>query len=194
VKSESDKILSMLEEGTITAEEAQELLDAVEVEDSAPPPAGIESAGPPPDMDAIKSAWRVPFNISLIVMAISGSLLWRTRRAAGAAGLIRSLLILPATILAALSAIFIYVSKDGPWLHLRVQENSGSRFAISLPFPLHLVRGGLRLAQSQVPDQEAREKIDAAAEFLEAVESSDLQDPLTIDVRENGESVQIYLG
>ena len=192
MKSESDKILGMLEEGTITDEEAQELLDAVE--DSTPPPAGIESAGPPPDMDAVRSAWRIPFNISLIVMAISGSLLWRTRRAAGIARPFLRLLLLPVTLLAGLSAVILYLSKDGPWLHLRVREESGSRFAISLPFPLHLIRGGLRLAQSQIPDPEIQEKLDAAAEFLEAVETSDLQDPLTVDVRENGESVQIYIG
>lgn len=193
MKSESDKILSMLEEGTITAEEAQELLNAVEDTPSAP--ASLNTADSyRPDMDKFRSAWRLPFNISLIVMAISGSLLWRTRRAAGIARLLPRLLFLPVTLLAGISALFIYVSKDGPWLHLRVQEESGSRFAISLPFPLHLVRGTLRLAQSQVPDQETREKLDAAAEFLEAVETSDLQDPLTIDVRENGETVQIYLG
>ena len=192
VKSESDKILSMLEEGSITAEEAEELLAAVE--DSPPPPAGIESSDPPPDMDAIRSAWRIPFNISLILMAISGSLLFRTRKAAGLAGLLRRLFFWPVTILSGLVAILVYFSKDGPWLHVRVREDDGSRFAISLPFPLHLIRGGLRIAQSQVPDPEVREKLDVAAEFLEAVETSDLQDPLTVDVRENGESVQVYIG
>ena len=192
MKSESDKILGMLDEGTITAEEAQELLDAVE---EAPPVLDdVDMAGTRPDMDEIRSAWRVPFNISLIVMGISGSLLWRTRRAAGIAGLFRRLLLLPVTLIAGLSAVLLYFSKDGPWLHVRVRQESGSRFAISLPFPLHLIRGGLRLAQSQIPDPEIQEKLDAAAEFLEAVETADLQDPLTVDVRENGESVQIFIG
>jgi len=192
VKSESDKILSMLEEGTISAEEAQELLDAVE--DSPPPPYAMDPDSSRPDMDQVRSAWRVPFNISVIVTAISGSLLWRSRRASGLAKPLLRLFLLPVTIVAGIAALFIYISKDGPWLHLRVQEESGSRFAMSLPFPLHLLRGALRFAQSQVADQDAQEKIDAAADFLEAVETADIQDPLTIDVRENGESVQIYLG
>ena len=192
MKSESDKILGMLEEGTITAEEAQELLDAVE--EAPPVMEELDTADSHPDMDQVRSTWRVPFNISLIVMGISGSLLWRARRAAGIAGLFRSLLLLPVTLIAGLSAVLLYFSKDGPWLHLRVRSDDGDRFAISLPFPLHLARGGIRLAQSQIPDQETREKLDAAAEFLEAVETSDLQDPLTIDVKENGESVQIYIG
>jgi len=154
----------------------------------------VDLNGSRPDMEQIRSAWRVPFNISLIVTAISGSLLWRSRRASGLAKPILRLLLLPVTILGGLAALFIYISKDGPWLHLRVQEESGSRFAISLPFPLHLIRGALRFVQTQVPDQEAQEKLDAAADFLEAVEAADIQDPLTIDVREDGESVQIYLG
>ena len=192
MKSENDKILGMLEEGTITAEEAQELLDAVE--EAPPVQDDLDTADSRPDMYQIRSAWRVPFNISLIVMAISGSLIWRTRRAAGIAGLFRLLLLLPVTLIAGLSAVILYFSKDGPWLHMRVRSDDGDRFAISLPFPLHLARGGLRLAQSQVPDQEMREKIDAAADFLEAVETSDLQDPLTIDIREDGESVQFFIG
>jgi hypothetical protein len=192
VKSESDKILGMLEEGTITAEEAQELLDAVE---EAPPELDdLDTAVAGPDMDQIRAAWRVPFNISLIVMAISGSLIWRTRRAAGIARLFGRLLLFPVTLIAGLTAVILYLSKDGPWLHMRLRSDDGDRFALSLPFPLHLARGGLRLAQSQVPDEETREKLDAAAEFLEAVETSDLQDPLTIDVREDGDSVQIFIG
>lgn len=192
MKSESDKILSMLEEGTITAEEADELLGAVEESGSAAE--GFELSEPPPDMEQVRSTWRIPFNISLIVMAISGSLLWRTRRATGLGGLIRTLLLLPVTIVAGLSAAILYFSKNGPWLYLRVRSEDGDRFAVGLPFPLHLIRGGLRFAQSQVPDPEMGEKLDAAAEFLEAIETSDLQDPMTIDVKDEGDSVQIYLG
>lgn len=192
MKTESDKILSMLEEGSITADEAQELLDAVE--DSTPAPPIMEPVDPPPDMDQFRSTWRIPFNISLIVMAISGSLFWRTRRASGPPGLIRRLLFLPVTIIAGITAIFVYISKDGPWIHVRVKEDDGSRFAISLPFPLNLVRGGLRIAQTQVPDPDLREKLDIAADFLEAVEASDIQDPLTVDINDEGDSVQVFIG
>ena len=192
MKSESDKILSMLEEGTITAEEADELLEAVE--ESPPTPQAVDPGEPPPRMENIRAAWRVPFNISLVVTAISGSLFIRTRRARGLAKVIWTLLLAPVMVISGLAAVLLYFSKDGPWLHVRVREEDGDRFAISLPFPLHLIRGAVRLAQSQVPDPEMVEKLDAAAEFLEAVEAADLQDPMTIDVRDEGESVQIYLG
>ncbi len=192
MKSESDKILSMLEEGSITADEAQELLDAIE--DTAYDQQAVGTTDSPPDMERIRSSWRIPFNISLVVMAISGSLLWRTRRAAGLLGLIRGLLLLPVTLIAGLSAAILYFSKDGPWVHLRVRSENNSRFALSLPFPIHWIRGGLRLAQSQVPDPEVGEMLDAAAEFLQALETSNLQDPVTIDIRDEGESVEIFLG
>lgn len=192
MKSESDKILNMLEEGTITADEAQELLDAVD--DGAYDQPVSTTAEPPPNMAKIRSSWRLPFNISLVVMAISGSLLWRTRRAAGILGFIRGLLLLPVTLIAGLSAAILYFSKDGPWVHVRVRSENDSRFALSAPFPIQWIREGLRLVQSQVPDPEVGEKLDAAAEFLQAMESSNLQDPLTIDIRDEGESVEIFLG
>jgi hypothetical protein len=118
----------------------------------------------------------------------------RTRRAAGIGRLVRGLILLPVTAIAGVAAVILYLSKNGPWLYLRVRSDDGDRFAIGLPFPLHLIRGGLRLVQSQVPDPDIGEKIDMAAEFLEAIETSDLQDPMTIDVRDEGDSVQIYFG
>lgn len=192
MKSESDKILSMLQEGTISAAEAEELLEAVE--DSPPVSRAAGFGDPPPDMDHLRSNWRQPFNISLIIAAISGSLMWRTRRASGLGKLLRNLLLMPLVLISAISALLLYFSKDGPWFHIRLRSADGDRLALSLPFPLQLIRGGLQLAQSQVPDPEVADKLNIAAEFLEEIESSDLQDPVTIDLKDEGDSVQIYLG
>jgi hypothetical protein len=191
VKSENDKILSMLEEGTITAAEAEELLDAVAEENNISETTRL--LGPRPDLAAVRSAWRLPFNISLLIMAFSASLLWRTRRAAGLARLLRALFLFPAALLSGLSALFLYLSQNGPWLYLRLRADDADRFALSLPFPLHWIRDSLRFVQTQLADQEAQQRLEAAAEFLEAVETSHVEDPLYIDLTEEGNSVEIYL-
>jgi hypothetical protein len=191
MKSESDKILSMLEQGTITAAEAEELLDALE-EDTD----GVEVThivGPRPTSKEVRSAWRLPFNISLVVMTVSGSLLWRTRGSSGFFSFLKRLILLPITFVAGLSALILYLSKNGPWLYLRFRSVEGNKFAFSLPFPLNWARRGLRAAQEQVDDPEVQGKLDAVADFLEAVETSNLEDPVSINVREDGESVEIYL-
>lgn len=191
MKSESDKILSMLEEGTITAAEAEELLDAVEEDTSSTEVRQV--TGPRPTAEEVRSAWRLPFNISLVVMALSGSLLWRTRGTGGFFSFLKKLILLPITFIAGLSALILYLSKNGPWLFLRIRSAEGNKFAMSLPFPLNWARAGLRAAQEQIDDPQVQEKLDAVADFLEAVETSNLTDPVSIDVREDGESVEIYL-
>ena len=191
MKSESDKILSMLEEGTISAAEAEELLDAVAEEDVVAEATHV--IGPRPDMAEVRAARRLPFNISLVIMTLSTSLLWRTRRTAGLVRLLRALFLLPLAVISGLSALILYLTKNGPWLYLRIRADDVDRFAFSLPFPLHWIRDGLQFAQTQVPDQEAQQKLETAAEFLEAVQTSNVQDPLTIDLSEEGNSVEIYL-
>jgi len=190
--SEHEKILHMVEQGTITAEEAQELLDAMEdYEDES----GIDDlVYDVPEAFGSRQIWRRPFGISMVVATIGGSLLLRTRRATGLFTWFRGVVLLPLTLVAMLVAVVTYLSKDGPWLHVRVRSAERERISLSLPFPLHLIRGGLRMARSQISDNEIGEKMDAAAEFLEAVETSDLRDPLTIDVMDEGNNVQIFLG
>jgi len=190
--SEHEKILHMVEQGTITAEEAQELLDAMEdYEDES----GIDDlVYDVPEAFGSRQIWRRPFGISMVVATIGGSLLLRTRRATGLFTWFRGVVLLPLTLVAMLVAVVTYLSKDGPWLHVRVRSAERERISLSLPFPLHLIRGGLLMARSQISDNEIGEKMDAAAEFLEAVETSDLRDPLTIDVMDEGNNVQIFLG
>jgi hypothetical protein len=130
----------------------------------------------------------------MLALLVSGSGLLQTRRSTGLPGLLRRFLFWPVTILAALTALITYLSKDGPWLHMRIRSADGDRIAISLPFPIHLLRGALRMATTQVPNEDAQEKLDAAVTFLEAVETADISDPVTIDVRDEGDNIQIFLG
>ena len=148
---ERDKILKMLEEGTISAEEAEELLAAIEGDYDDP--AAVDTVYEGPDMSQFRSYWRRPFTIAAVVLLVSGSGLLGTRGSRGLAGLLRRLLFWPVTLLAALTAVITYLSKDGPWLHMRIRSADGERIAISLPFPLHLLRGALRIATTQRPQR-----------------------------------------
>lgn len=192
---EQDKILSMLEEGTISAEEADVLLAAVEedVDDSSPHMKAAYPVGSPPDRGQVSEAWRLPFNISLVVAALSGSLLWRARRASRLANVVLTILLLPVMLVSGSFALFLYLSRSGPWLYMRIRGREGQRFAFSLPFPLEWARSAIQFIQSQEPDVEVREKLDMAGEFLAAVDSSDIQEPVSIDISDEGGRIEIYL-
>ena len=191
---EKDKILSMLEEGAITAEEANVLLEAVEDvgQDAAQTAAPLQQ-GPPPDRAVVREAWRLPFNVSLIVTALAGSLLWRSRRAAGIVRILSTIVLLPLTLISSLSALLFYLSKNGPWLFLRIKSEEGRDFSFSLPFPLDWARGAIDFIQRQEPETDVREKLEMASEFLAAVEASDLQEPVSVDISDEGGHVEVYL-
>jgi hypothetical protein len=190
MSSERDKILAMVEEGTISAEEANELLEAVEQKENKTP------QGPDfswPDMPQRGQAWQRPFNISLLGAVTGGLLLLITRKASGFWSFIRLFVLWPLTLTAALIALITYFTKDSPWIHLRVKTHDGQDFAVSLPFPAEGLQKALRFAREQATDENVREKIDAAAEILAEMDTGDLKDPVVIDISDEGDSVQVFL-
>lgn len=74
-----------------------------------------------------------------------------------------------------------------------MQQESGQRFAISLPLPLQPVRSGIDMARQWVTDDKSGDILDAASEFLTAIDSQEAGDPLTIDV-DDGDKVQVFVG
>lgn len=188
---EQEKILSLLETGKINAAEADELLATLDASDMA---FAESNAGENlPDMSRYRQLWRVPFSISLGVLGFSAMILLSLRGAKDRRGRFIKTLTLPITILAALGALISYWSKSAPWIHVRVQEEDGQRFAISLPLPLQPVRGGIDLARQWVTDDKSGDILDAASEFLAAIDAQEVGDPLTIDV-DDGDKVQVFVG
>jgi hypothetical protein len=192
MSSERDKILAMLEEGTISAAEANELLAAISAEDSADT-IGDTAEFAWPDMPARGQAWQRPFNVALLGSATGATLLLSTRNATGFMRFVRAVFFWPLTIFSGVAALITYISKDSPWLHVRVHSDDGTDFQISLPFPARAMQEALRVARSNAPNDDVKEKIDAAAEFLAAMDTSNLKDPLVIDISDEGDSVQVYL-
>jgi len=197
------QILTMLEQGTITADEAARLLNALSAEDSsngAPEAAMPTEAVVEPEpigFDPHSKRWQglqqIPFAISLTVLIVTAWGLYATYQKAGAItfGWVLLLLLFLVALFATVVSIWMI---NAPWLHVRIREGSGRRISISLPIPLLLAQWGIRIARRYVDDQTAT-YLDTSAEFLDAMRKDRKQsEPIMIDVDEGDQHVQVYIG
>ena len=194
MSDEREKILAMVEEGTISAEEANELLEAIEDTEETPVQQSdslVDFSWP--EMPARGESWQRPFNLALFGTISGATLLLATRKSSGILRLIHTFIFWPLTIFAAIVAVVTFFSKDSPWLHVRVQSKDNPEFTISLPFPAEALQKALSVARSRAPNVDVQEKIDTAAEILAEMDTDDLKDPLVIDISDEGDSVQVYL-
>lgn len=195
------RILEMVGDGTITVDEADQLLAALEprepdpaVEDRATsitilPPG--ESAGAP-DMKQFRRYWEYPVIVGAILLGVAGLCISNTSA---------TLLQLCGWTLFAGAVLVIVVgwfSQWSPWLHVRIRERGGSRIAFSLPLPLPLARSGLNAAQAVVHRYSGpitAANLATAASLLELMEDMPSGEPLTIEVdEEDGDHIRIYVG
>ena len=213
------QILEMLEKGTITADEAAQLLEAIARGGSRPekrsPPGGEEEPSgrhstPSPisvDPDQVTLAsiqpdakrWdrvrQIPFAVAIVLLVISG---WGLYVVSGRAdgqltlGWVAVLLLFMFSVLA--TAITLWMLR-APWIHVRIEERDGKRIAISLPLPLTLARWGLQIARSYV-DERTAGYLDTSTEFLKAMRQhpGKESEPLVVDIDEDGQRVQVYIG
>lgn len=185
--NEREKIKAMLAEGTLTPAEAAELLAALPPDPAAQPPA------PRPALPARGEAWRAPFGVAVLFTGIGGAKLLFTRKSGGLLRFLRTFLIWPFTILAGLAALLMYLNRDAPWLHVRLQDEDGEGLTISLPFIAPAVRRGLALAREQTNAPEALARIHAANEALDEFASATAAEPLLVDIEGEDGRVQVYL-
>lgn len=218
------QVLKMLQEGVITAEEANRLLAALGAPGApdappmeTPPPAGdalptlatvdaLPSApdlefGPAaadpaaPDLEHFRRFWQVPFVVALGLLVASGLCMTATYSGGLTLGF---LCVWSVFMLAALGAAVALWSRTARWLHVRIREQSGTRFSLSLPLPLGLVEPGVAIARRFV-DADTADSLDAAAEMVRAVKDElgkPGADPFLIEVNDeqDGDYVQIYIG
>ncbi|MEJ2749538.1 MAG: hypothetical protein P8183_16780 [Anaerolineae bacterium] len=194
------QVLLMLQDGKLTAEQAQELLQALEPTAEAPQEAiegEIVEPMEPPDMDRFRRFWQYPFFIALAVLIAVGlglRSLYQTSEGVMTFWLfcVSSLFALT-FILTALA----FMSRSAPWVHVRIKEKQGRKIAISLPLPMGLAQWGIGIARNFVPESE-QGNLDMAAEFIRSARH-DLQgpdtEPLMINVDdEDGDQVQVFIG
>ncbi len=209
------RILDMVAQGTISADEAEQLFAALDTDSPAPiptpahptpepevsdaviPPAkkkkrkrGLSDA--PPDMDRFRRYWEYPFLAGLILLGVAGMCASNTPN-----GLV-AFCGWSVVLLGGLLALIGWVSQWSPWVHIRIHEQNGTRIALSLPLPVQLFSGLLRVVSKLIVrrvDRDTAENIEMAASFLALLEEYPIDDPITVDVLDDdGDQVQVYIG
>ncbi len=211
MKEERHQILQMLQEGTITADQAMELLQAMDEEGSGedtavtsfadtytePLSGDILTPNDPPNLDRYRQFWKIPFLIGLAFLVLFGFWLRGIYLSSEGAITFGFICVWSLFMLAFLATLLALFSRRAAWLHVRVQEKGGHRIAISLPLPLGLVGWGIKMAYGFV-DEKTRGQLDMASAFLSAAKEELKQPdgrPMTIDVDDDdGDKVQVYIG
>jgi hypothetical protein len=193
------KILRMIESGTISAEEGEMLLDALK-------------AGPEPESESTNGTFTRPRTVAEESEHLaSGPPAWAQRAwiyplavgvvLVGLVGMLTALLVggglylgwlactLPLMVFGSLVIALAWWSQSARWVHVRV-HNQESRFKFSLPIPLRPIAWLARLARPWVP-QMRDYPVD---ELILGLADMDEEDILAVEVNDDGEEVQVYLG
>ncbi len=184
---ERPQILKDLEAGTITAEEANRRL------------AALDTAAPLPDHDLphvrdLRENWRLPFAVSMGGALLAGLKL-ASRPRQGFLNRVQQGFYWMALVAFGLVGLLAWWSRQARWLLVKIQTRDGQRFQISLPVPVHLLARLFRAVRPWV-DEETAQQLDAAVEFIDTMQdemdSPDGQ-PVIIDINDEENRVQVYL-
>ena len=195
------QVLQMLEDGKLTAEQAQELLQALEPVGGEAPQEAVEGeiVAPvePPDMDRFRRFWQYPFFITLAVLIVVGLGLRLLYQASDGVLTFWLFCVSSLFVLTFIMTALAFMSRSAPWVHVRIKEKQGRKIAISLPLPMGLAQWGINIARNFVPDAK-QANLDMAAEFIRSARH-DLRrpdtEPLMINVDdEDGDRVQVFIG
>ena len=200
MSEERRRVLQMLQDGTISTEQAMDLLDAMEGEEEVTEVSKGDFdyiPEPPPNMNKYRRFWKIPFIVSGVFLLLFG--VWLRSIYLSSEGAITFAFICVWTLFmfAGLATLLAFMSRRSTWLHVRVKESQGTRIAISMPLPLRLANWGIGIARGFVDDH-TRGHLNMAAEFINAARdtmSEPGSDPLFIDVDDDdGDHVEVYIG
>lgn len=207
---ERTKILQMVEEGKISADEAMRLIRVLEEGDSQvqdnfdQPPAGetvvepepFTRPGPNPAFErkikGFRRLWVIPLWIGVILTIAGAGWMYSAMQNSGFGfGFFCAWL----PFLLGVGAIALaFGSRTSRWIYIDVNNRSGEsprRIRFGFPFPAGLVRWGIKNFGHHIPDRERK----VADDTLKAVFETKTDDPIMIDVQEeDGEHVQVYIG
>jgi hypothetical protein len=193
MEEERLKILNMVEAGQIDAEQAAQLLAALEAAHDPEPslPESPASTARPIPGKKWSDFWIYPLMAGGGVVVL-GALAAAWLSFAGPALLACVCGWFP-MLMGFLIMLLAWWSRSARWLHVRISEEGRRRIALSFPLPLSLAAWVLRLVQPFVP-QLAETGVD---DLLIALRDAEVDgEALFIDVQdeENGEHVQVYIG
>jgi hypothetical protein len=193
MEEERLQILKMVQEGRIGADEAAQLLAAL---DCPPPeavdaPLGVERERPARPQDHWARFWIYPMMVGGAVL-ILGLLVVTLAYTTGAAAFWLLCGWLP-LILGLVVVLLALWSRRATWMHLRISEEGQRKMALSFPLPLTLAAWGLRVAQPFVPQLAETGADDVIIALRDTARQGE---PLFIDVQddEKGERVELYFG
>lgn len=197
MSDERDKVLAMLQNGTIDAEQANELLEALEPEEGQMTVTAVtETTGDIPDMARYRSFWVAPF----VVLSAVTTLLAMWLRALSTnrkSKLPFGFLFVLSLFLFSLGlTILMFMSRKSTWVHVRIQEKDGANIAISMPLPLSLASWALDFAREFV-EGEALDNLEMAATAIAAAQENfndPSADPIMINVDDEDAHVQVFIG
>jgi hypothetical protein len=196
------KVLQMIADGIISAEEGERLLQVLEVasgvepevdlEFSPNPEARIDQVAPkpvslPPKPDWSKF-WFYPTVIggALILLGLGYTVL-------AVGGPISGwwlLLTLPSLVLGTVSFLLGWLIRSSCWLHVRIKDEQ-TNFKICLPLPLSWIAWGIKIARPFAP--KLTEVV--TDDLLETLAKTSSEGIFRVEVEEaTGEYVQIYYG
>jgi hypothetical protein len=204
---ETLRILRLVQEGVISAAEAEDLLDALGepvVPSGLPEPAEVDAdempsedwseplddsekdlpAGPPKPW-----MWAVPLAGGFVLLAVAGLLTAVLVQGGTRLGWLACTL--PLMLFGTLVAILAWWSRTARWLHLYVREE-GTPLRLSLPLPLRLSAWVLRWARRWVPQLQET----GVDEVIMALAEMDVEGNVLLVEVDDGEEeqVQIYIG
>jgi hypothetical protein len=199
-----ERILEMLSAGTITAEEAEELLAALGSGDQGEPilgavvePPEIQDAKPhtpPPDLSRFRRWWRIPLFIALGSAIVSGAGLVLMYQSTEQIALLGFMCIWSIFIIALFGSVILLLTRRSTWFYISVDEKDGHSFAFGMPMPLGLVDWSVKVARPFVPDKQAAH-LETASAFVSVMKDDPDAAPIIIDVDdEDGDKVQVYIG
>jgi hypothetical protein len=194
------RVLRMLSDGVITAEEANELLNALGGRSPDRPPreagpslSGVVADRPPPGLKLFRRLWQAAIFVAagcLIFGAVGLTLLYA---AASEVSMLALVCFWGIVLLAAPGLVLTLLALRSTWLYLDVRPGDGPRIALGLPMPLPLASGALRLARPFVPAERAA-SLNMAAEFVAAMRHNPNPQPLQVRVDDDDTQVEFYLG
>ncbi len=216
MSEERMKILEMIDQGVISAEEGYALLQALD-EDEQLPDDGMEldpfseeddelgfvqatedqeppQPPDPEDMQKWKRWWFVPVWIGAGITVIGGALMFWAWRASGF-GFWFACTWFPFLIGVMILALG-WGSQNSPWLHVRVKQKPGEspeNVAISLPIPIRLTAWLLRTFGHFIPNMDAT-GLDEVILALADTKDDDVPFFVDVDEGEDGEKVQVFIG
>ncbi len=202
MSEERAKILQMIADGRITAEEASQLLAALSNDDGVEihTPAtdrdegsGADDSSPPVQMPHFGNLWLIPLYVGLVLFVCGALAAFPLYTQSGS-----WLLVVcgwPAFVIGLLTMIAAWLSRRSRWVHVRITNVDGSRRNIkfSFPIPLRLSAWALKIGSRFIP----KLKDTGVDEMIVALDEAMTGDqPLYVDVQEDdgGERVQVYIG